>query len=801
MISEPRLIIQLTALQVNCHNARGERSCMTVVENKMTITQGGCMNRNSGGQVSRRASYCTVLLANLLMPIPRAATAETAADTGANRGDALEEIIVTATKRESDLHDVPISITALSSEDIVRDRIVSLDDVAVHVPGLQYVIGTSAENYLSIRGATTIDDSTGTDQGVSLFIDDIVRTGVGDSAPDLYDVNRVEVLKGPQGTLFGRNSTGGIVAVYTKDPTFTPEILAEATYGRFNLSELKGVLNEPIIDGLLAGRLAVTTHWQDGWVHDVFLGRNLESENRQTARGKLLFTPTQDLKAVLGFDFLKSRGTRTDWVYGNFTPALDAGIIYGRNTTAQGIAGSGEAESWGATARIDWQAPLGALTSISGFRHVTARDFSVTGADPLAAILLTSASLDKQFTQELRFASKLNGKFNWVTGLYYLHSNKSRPIDILFTILPGSFYESIGLGPGQIPSMVRQTTNTSSYGAFGEATYEFVEQLKLTVGARYTYESKNGFSLVNPSGTIAGPPASANYDGSWSSVTPKATLTYQPSKEWLTYITASKGFQGGGFNTQGSTPAALSTPFNPEIVWNYEGGVKFEGFNRRLQVNVSAFVDRYSQLQLISYNSATTTFSTTNAGAADIKGIEAEIAARPAHWLTLGANYTYLHSKFTSYEINNGLDGNGVPLPPTIYTGNKVPFVPSNSVTLSGELHFDAPSLRGHIDVGGDYTYRSSMQLDAANDYAKFIIDKTVWNGMINMHASWTENDDRWSLVLWAKNLRNIDYTSQANDQAGFYETPAEFGNPNNHLYTYHPNLPRTVGITVRAKF
>jgi iron complex outermembrane receptor protein len=751
--------------------------------------------------VSSQASYSTALLAVLLMTMPRAANAQTVADKGTKLADALEEITVTATKREADLHDVPISISALSNEDIARDRILSLDDIAVHVPGLQYVTGTTAENYLSIRGATTIDDSTGTDQGVSLFIDDIVRTGVADMAPDLYDLNRVEVLKGPQGTLFGRNSTGGVVAVYSNDPTFTPEILGEATYGRFNLSEIKGVVNEPIIDGLLAGRLAVTTHWLDGWVHDVSLGRNLGSENRQTARGKLLFTPTQNLRAVVGFDYLRSRGTRSDWNYGNFKPALDPGMIFGRDTTAQGTAGSAETESWGATARVDWNAPLGTLTSISGFRHVRARDSSATGADPFSSDEFTSASLDRQFTQELRFASKLDGKLNWVTGLYYLHSSKSRPIDILVTILPGSFYESIGLGPGQIPSFVRQTTNTSSYGAFGEATYTFVEQVKLTVGGRYTYESKNGFSLVNLSSFVAGPPASANYDGSWSSVTPKATLTYQPSKEWLTYITASKGFQGGGFNTQGSTPAALSTPFNPEIVWNYEGGVKFEGFERRLQVNIAAFLDRYSELQVIEYNPATTTFSTTNAGAADIKGLEADIAARPAHWLTLGANYTFLHSKFTNYEINNGLDGNGVPLPPTVYTGNKVPFVPSHSATLSGEVHVDAPGLLGRFDVGGDYTYRSDMQLDAANDYAKFIIDKTAWNGMINMHASWTEKDDRWSLVLWAKNLRNIEYTSQANDQTAFFETPTEFSNPNNHIYTFHPNPPRTLGITVRAKF
>jgi iron complex outermembrane receptor protein len=733
------------------------------------------------------------LAAMIFLSMSLTAWAQTASDAVPTPSEGLQEIVVTATKRETNLHDVPFSITALSGEDIVRDRILSLEDVAIHVPGVEIVYNSPNENYLSIRGATTIDDSSGTDQGVSLFIDDIVRTGVADLAPDLFDLDRVEVLKGPQGTLFGRNATGGVISIFTKDPTFKPEILAEATYGNHNLSELKGVLNEPIIDGLLAARIAVTTHWEDGWLRDTVLGRDIGRLNRQSLRGKLLLTPTDDLRGVLEFDYMRSGGESGTLVYGNFVPTLDP-VVFTPDTTAQAHIGRERQASWGTTGRIDWTTTLGSLTSISGFRHVTEDNTSSAYSDPFVILDQKDSALDNQFTQELRFASKSSGKFNWLTGLYYLHSSKSRPIDFLFNVIPGSFLASVGLGP-HIPSMVRQNTNTSSYGVFAEGTYEVLEKLKLTIGGRYTYETKNGFSLINPAQTLFGPSISANYEGSWSAVTPKATLTYQPFEALLTYATASKGFQGGGFNTQGSTQQALSIPFKAEILWNYEGGVKFESPNHRLQANVSAFLDRYSQLQVISYLPLGVS-ATTNAGAADIKGIEADLAAAPVHWLTLGLQYNHLHAVFTSYVIDNG-PGN----PPSNYTGNTVPYAPSDSVTAKGELHFDVPSLQGRIALGADYTYRTRIQIDAANDFPKFLLDKTEWNGMINMHASWAARDDRWSLVLWAKNLRNIDYTPIAYDVTTFYESPAEASNPNNHIFSIRTNTPRTLGITVRARF
>jgi len=757
----------------------------------MTRYEGGRFVQWGGTVVG----HLGLILVLLFASVP-AVHAQILPDQGGAKGESLEEILVVATKRAENLEDVPISISALSGADIQNNRVQTLTDLSTLVPSLISVEGTGAENYLSIRGALTIDDSTGTDQAVSLFVDDIVRTGVADYTPDIFDVDHVEVLNGPQGTLFGRNTTGGAVAIYTKDPTFTPETDLEATYGKFNLGEVKGIFNTPIIDGILAGRLAVSTHFLDGWVDDPILGRKLGSEDRQSLRGKLLFEPTDDLKALLTLDYAQGRGSRTDWILTNFQPALDSPLYSGRDTTAQGKAGSMVQETWGVTGKIVWDTAPGSLTSISGFRHVYANDTSYTAADPLTLIYLSSTSHDSQFTQELRFASRTDQKLTWVGGLYYLHSEKSRPIDILFNILPASFLGSLGIGPGIIPSVDLQNTNTSSYAAFGEATYAILDKLKFTVGGRYTKESKNGFSYLNPSGGVVGPPASANYDDSWSAFTPKATLTYLPIQGLMTYVTAAKGFQGGGFNTQGSTPQALSTPFLPELVWNYEVGGKFEGLDHRLQANIAGFVDRYSQLQITQLSGATFTNLTTNAGAATVKGIEAAVTVVPIRSLTLGVNYSYLHSEFTSYVINNGPG-----VPETVYTGNKVPFIPSNRVTITGDFHVDAPTLQGGINFGGDYTYRSAMELDAANDFPQWARDKTVWNGMLNLHAKWTKNDGRWEVALWGKNLKNIQFTPQANDETGFFETPAEAANPNNHIFTYHPNPPRTYGVTFRTKF
>jgi iron complex outermembrane receptor protein len=341
---------------------------------------------------------------------------------------------------------------------------------------------------------------------------------------------------------------------------------------------------------------------------------------------------------------------------------------------------------------------------------------------------------------------------------------------------------------------VEQNTTTTSYAGFADLTYELSSKVNVELGARYTWEKKSGYSFENLANFFTPPTISADYSDSWSAVTPKATLTYKPTTSLMSYATISKGFQSGGFNTQGNTVPALTQPFQPEILWNYETGVKFDVFDHRIKGGISGFLDRYSDLQIIEYNGQLLTFTTNNAGKSNVNGIEVDLAAAPANWLTLGLRYTHLQSEFKQYVINNGPG-----VPPTVNTGNQVPFVAPNKVTVSAELHFPVPGGdRGRLAVGADYTYRSAMWLTAANDSPPFIRDLTAWGGLINLHALWASDNSRWEVELWGKNIKNIQYYSYPVDNTAFFVTAAEAGNPNNRLFDVAGPPYRSYGATLR---
>jgi iron complex outermembrane recepter protein len=748
------------------------------------------------------ASRCSlaILLAGVSAVMAAESTLAPQADAGPEQSVApdetrLQEILVTATRRTTTLEETPISISALSSADIERNRVVSMQDVAQLVPGLVYMPQSGSETYLAVRGAATIDDSTGTDQGVSMFVDDIVRVSVSDLQPELFDMDRVEVLKGPQGTLFGRNSIAGVVALYTKDPTYKTEGAAEVSYGNYNLAEFKGMFNMPLVDGKLAARVVVSGHTNDGYIEDVTTHNDLGNDHSWAGRAKLLFTPNDDVRFVGGMEYYWKQASNPGWLIGNFQPELIPPLTFNPMQTAQRDPGKIIHRIFGASGRWDWTTPIGTLTSITGYRHLYVFDRSSNAVDPLDINLFESTEHDNQFTEELRLASPTDQRLTWVSGLYYLHSNKARPLDATFILLPGSVLSTIADSPSPVVFHADQNTRTLSYAGFADAAYAISEKWKLDVGARYTREQKSGRSFSSRANSLFGPPISAEYSGAWGAFTPKATLTFQPIPQLLTYATVSEGFQSGGYNLAGATDASLGAPFKPEYLWNYEVGVKFDGLDHRLQVNVSAFLDRYRDLQIIEYNSATLDFNSSNAGTASVNGIETEITGAPLRWLTLGVKYDYLDTKFTQYVIDNGPG-----VPPTDNTGNKVPFAPPNQVVGSAEMHFDLPENRGHIAFGGDYTYHSPMWLTVANDTPPDVRDRTAWRGVVNLHASWKFKDDRWELVAWGKNVTNQHFLTIAGDETILLESLNEANNPSNHLFDTHLAVPRWYGLTLRIK-
>jgi iron complex outermembrane recepter protein len=725
-----------------------------------------------------------------------AARAQQPAQTADETAGQLQQIVVTATRRESALEETPISISVLSSSDIEKNVVISMTDVTRLTPSLVYLPRSGSENYLSLRGATIFDDSPGTDPAVSMFVDDVVRVSVADLQPELFDMDRVEVLKGPQGTLFGRNSVGGIVSLYTKQPTFETNGSAEASYGEHNLTEVRGMFNTPLIADKVAARIVLAGYAVDGNVHDITTGGDLNREQRWAARAKLLFTPTDDFKFVTTFDYLHKYSSEPTVTLANFQPALAPGITSNPEQTAQRSPGAGSQKNWGLTGRADWTTGLGTLTSITGYRHLDARDLTWLTTAPINIANVGTEEHDNQITEELRFASAADQRLTWIAGTYFLHSNKTRPFTATIDYLPGSLISLITAFPAPIQYVAGQTVRTTSAAPFADVKYAISDELKFDLGGRYTWQKKSGDGYVNPSGGFSGGPISATFDASWTAFTPSATLTYQPTKALMTYATVSKGFQSGGFNEQGQTNLALGTPYDSEFVWNYEIGAKFNGLNNRLQINVAAFADRYTNLQVIQLDTRTQTIDTTNAGAASVDGIETDIAAAPVDWLTLGLKYDYLNSKFTKYLINNG--GGSF----TNYTGNKVPFTPKHRVTASAEFHSNLPNGAGGVAFGGDYTYRTSQEMDAANSIPPDVREATVWNGIVNLHASFTPVGDRWEVLLWGKNVTNRHYAFYAQDETVYYATPAEFANsPPNHIFELQEAPYRSFGVTLRWKF
>jgi iron complex outermembrane receptor protein len=712
----------------------------------------------------------------------------------------LQEIVVTATRRTTRLVDTPMSISALSSTDMEQNRVLTMDDVAQQVSGLTYMPQSGSETFLAIRGAATIDDSTGTDQGVSMFVDDIVRVSVADLQPELFDMDRVEVLKGPQGTLFGRNSIAGVVALYTKDPTYKTEGAVKVGYGSYNLTEFKGMFNTPLIDDKLALRVVVTRHANDGYIEDLTTHNDLGNEESWAARMKILFTPSDDVRFVGGAEYFQKHASNPSWLLGNFQPALLPPLTFNPTQTQQLNPGRIDQSIWGLSGRLDWITGVGTVTSITGYRHLNVFDETLETADPFNTEIFDTTEWDNQVTEELRLASPTDQRLSWVSGVYYLHSNKTRPLEATFNVIPNSYIASIIDSTPPVLYQAFQDTRTISYAAFGDAAYALTSTWKLDVGARYTREQKAGRSALNRAFGPVGPPISGVYSDAWSAFTPKATLTYQPSPELMTYATVSEGFQSGGFNLSGSTDAGLTAGFKPEYMWNYEAGVKFDGLEHHLQVNVSAFLDRYRDLQIIEYDGATLTTNVSNAGKASVSGFESEITAAPLRWLTLGVKYDHLDSKFTSYVINNGP---GLPL--TDFTGNQLPFTPTNQVVANAELHFQLPQDRGRIAFGGDYTYRNPMWLTVANaippnDTPAFLRDRTAWRGVVNLHSSWSSKDDRWELTFWGKNVTNRQFLNFAVDQTLFFESPDEANNPTNHIFNARLANPRWWGVNLQFK-
>jgi iron complex outermembrane recepter protein len=317
----------------------------------------------------------------------------------------------------------------------------------------------------------------------------------------------------------------------------------------------------------------------------------------------------------------------------------------------------------------------------------------------------------------------------------------------------------------------------------------------IALGARYTQEDKSGHSEVNDTSGLS-PDLAAHYSHRWRSFNPKATLQFKPGADFLAYFTAASGFKSGGFDTSAVTDEGLATPFRPEKVLSYEIGEKATVLAGRLTVNLAAYYAKYEDLQVQEFQNLQ--YVTGNAGQANIPGFEAEATFMPLSWLTLSGNYSHMNARYSRYVQGDGVD----------FTGHQIPFDAKYHFTLGADVHGAAPAfMHGQLSFGGDISCQGKKYFENENNDAAFITRNTRITGLLNLHAGWSSDDERWHVSLWGNNVNDKRYIINAVDLTAFYATPREFFAPDagggalNKMYVGEWNAPRMLGISFTYEY
>ncbi len=561
----------------------------------------------------------------------------------------LEEVVVTAQRRAESLQDVPISLIAFSGDMVNEAGITGMADVALRTPNLTLTTFNIAEPQIYIRGIGTTNDSGGSDPAVGFFIDDVYIGRPGGASTDYYDIERIEVLRGPQGTLYGKNTAGGAINIFTKKPQQEFEAKAGLTVGSDNLVNLRGYVNGPFSD-TIAGKITVNFRKRDGFAKNITTGQDLEDDDSKSVRGQLLFTPSEKVDILLGFDYTDIDNTGANRYItnldipglpglANIPPLLAAqraaNVGLDERTSNQENMQYSEKEILGFLGRADVDLDWATLTSITAYR-----DSDSSWFQPLVPQLSTrvgglgiyevddSADTEAdQFSQEFRLASE-GDNLTWVVGLFYLKENVERS-ETFFTYWDART-PLAGLSLGDVT--FNQEASTESTAAFGQITWNATDALALTLGARYTKDKKdiwnqavNNHSRPAPTGIpLVGPPYEVSAEDSWDDTTLRATVDWRVTDDHMLYFTYSEGFKSGAFNGTQGTPIAASTPLDPESATNYEVGAKTQWLDNRLRFNIAYFELDYDDLQVWFLENAV--LHAANA-TASVSGVELDFAA------------------------------------------------------------------------------------------------------------------------------------------------------------------------------
>jgi iron complex outermembrane receptor protein len=706
-------------------------------------------------------------------------------NTGASQPPAtsattLDSVKVTARKREETLQDVPVAVTAFTAETLDQMGIDDIGELDAQVPNLTIYAARGSTSTVTayIRGVGQADPLWGVDPGVGIYLDDVYIARPQGALLDVFDVERIEVLRGPQGTLYGKNTIGGAIKYISRGLPQETTGFASVTVGNYNQLDVKAALGGEIggKDSGLRGRVSVASMNRDGFGENTYTDQDVSDKEINAARFQLGAYAGDDLDIQFAFDYMDDQsGVRGAKMLAPNPLAPAYPPTDDRYDIRSGMKNINDTEMKGASATVNWRA-----SDNWAFKYILAKresdtetniDFDTT---PLTLVDVRAFYSDSQVSQELQANFDGGGRARGVMGLYWFNGDAGGQVLNHFS------------NPLQPPALTNPlfgdtqgVVNTESIALYADWTFDLTDRLKLDVGARYTDEDKhaialNRFYTNNQYTTSWGTAANFDKTVNFKNVSPKVSLDYQITPDIMVYGLASRGFKSGGYNIRANTTAVPRSgePFDDEKVDSFEVGSKMSLLDQRMFLNLAYFYNKYEDIQLSVFTSYTLPNGSqsffgdfTNAGKGTVQGVEVEYQFLPTqNWLISG-NLAWLDAEYDEFITS------GVNVADTQYFTN----APEFSGAVNVEYRTDLAN-GGRLSARVGYSYQSEVW--PTTDLSPVI--KQEGYGLVNAGVIWRVND-AWSLSLQGSNLADEEYrTTGYNIPAygvltGFYGPPRQY--------------------------
>jgi iron complex outermembrane receptor protein len=715
----------------------------------------------------------------------------------------LEEIVVTAQRRAESLQTVPIAVTAVTAEELSKQGISSTTDIAAITPGLTM---TTQRNSVTpyLRGVGTQNGSGSEEGSVALYVDGVYMASLSANAFAFNNIERIEVLRGPQGTLFGRNATGGLIHVITRDPQFETSGELNIGYGNYDTSTGSLYITGGLTDRIAADFGAFFTNQGEGWGENLNPAQPGDVNRRVESayRSKILFELSDETRILFAADYGLVKNDQ-----GNTRAGLPGAVLFGGQTFTgdiydadMSIKRDTRSERYGASLQITHSFSWATFSSLTAYRN--AENYTLFDQDSTRLDVITAPITDvlDSWQQEFLLNGE-TGRLTWTGGLFYYDARTG--------------VDTLSLRSALIPTQNRDRVGimkTKSYAGFAQGTYSFTDATALTLGVRYTEDQRElsgrdraapGFPGLAVGAIIPGTDTAAlpksQTDRTFDKITYRIALEHRFTPDVMGYASISRGFKSGIFNS--TTP--LDPAVEPETLDAYEIGAKSEWFDGTLRLNGAVFYYEYDDIQLTRINAGTTTL--LNAAGGEVRGADLEFILAPrlsTGRLTISGGASYLDTEYTSFPDapflepnpaggNFALNTPGHPCPPEHPPGS----FPGNC-NAKGNTMIRAPELTATVAVDYAFPLASSGELGfnvtaAYNDGFYWDADNRVKQPsytLVNAQVSLTTADERWRLRLWSRNLTDEKYYITVSTSAGFGDAGA-------------PGAPREYGVGLTYRF